>query len=121
MSHPGAASSDEEEEEEKQGEEGRSAAPAPTTVTDALLPGWAHPGYPALRRQQRLSYSLANSLPALGSGSEARQALLEAGSVSGRLRLLLTALRGERNRLAALAAIKSAGPRGEDGGEEASL
>eukprot|EP00887_Chlorella_sp_A99_P001815 scaffold19.g1815.t1 len=57
-----------------------------------LPPGWAHPAYPALRRAQRLSYALANLLPTF-SGSEARQALLEAGSTAARLRMIVAGLR----------------------------
>ena len=87
----GSSSSDEDWDDES------SSSPLPR--------GWAHPDYPPLRRAQRLSFALANMLPAFAN-SEARQALLEAGSTSARLRLVVAALRQQRNRLAAVAVLK---------------
>jgi Lon protease-like protein len=68
------------------------------------LPG-AHPGYPALRRVQRLSFALASCL-ADTSVAEGRQAVLEAPSISSRLRLALASLRRQRRVLAAVAAVR---------------
>jgi hypothetical protein len=64
----------------------------------------AHPDYPALRRAQRLSFAVTSLLGNVTS--EGRQAYVEAGSISARLRLGLAALRLNRHVLAAAVALK---------------
>jgi hypothetical protein len=71
----------------------------------------AHPGYPPLRRVQRLSFALASSLGDV-SASEGRQAWLEVHSVAGRLRLGLSALRRHRDVLAAVVAVRNLSDKG---------
>lgn len=61
--------------------------------------------YPPLRRAQRLSYAAAICVMDLTPG-EGRQAVLEAGSVSARLRLVLMALVKHRKVLSAVAAVR---------------
>ncbi len=74
--------------------------------------GSLHPSYPAIRRAQRLSYALASVLADV-SPNEGRQALLEAPSVSARLRLALAGLRKHRSVLAAVVAVQGLSSLGE--------
>jgi Lon protease-like protein len=98
----------------------RLGAPGPSALIarlDALLSELdaAGPGawLPPLRRAQRLSYALASILGDV-SPDEGRQALLEAGSTSARLRLGLAALRRRRVELQVALAMLGGG-----GGEDA--
>ena len=74
------------------------------------------PAYPAIRRAQRLSYAAASVLADLPA-SEGRQALLEAPSISARLRLVLAALRKHRSVLAAVVAVKGLSSGGGEAAE----
>jgi Lon protease-like protein len=74
----------------------------------------AHPGFPQLRRIQRLSFALASSLGDV-SASEGRQAWLEVHSVAGRLRLGLSALKRHRDVLAAVVAVRNLSDSGGGG------
>lgn len=71
----------------------------------AELRAGAHPDWPTLRRLQRLSFAVVCMLANV-SGSEGRQAFLEAPSTSARLRLGLAALRKHRQVLAAVVAVE---------------
>mmetsp|Transcript_21045 Transcript_21045/g.63327 ORF Transcript_21045/g.63327 Transcript_21045/m.63327 type:complete len:679 (+) Transcript_21045:189-2225(+) len=62
--------------------------------------------YPALRRAQRMSYAMPYIFNDI-SPSEDRQGLLEAGSITARLRLIHSKLRKHRTVLATLASISS--------------
>lgn len=90
----------------------------PSNLGEAEEEGQAPPAadarYPALRRMQRLSFALASCLVDVSS-SEGRQALLEAGSTTSRLRLALAALRRHRKVLAAVAAVRRISK--QDGGQ----
>jgi hypothetical protein len=93
----------------------RLGAPGPSALIarlDALLAELdaAGPGawLPPLRRAQRLSYALASILGDV-SPDEGRQALLEAGSTSARLRLGLAALRRRRVELQVALAMLGGG------------
>jgi hypothetical protein len=68
--------------------------------------------YPVARRLQRLSYTLLSVVNEF-SEVEARQAALEAGSVTARLKLGLAALRWHSKVLAAVAAVDDVKPEGE--------
>jgi len=76
----------------------------------------AHPGFPSLRRVQRLSFALASSLGDV-SASEGRQAWLEVHSISGRLRLGLSALKRHRDVLAAVVAVRNLRDNGGSSGD----
>lgn len=77
----------------------------PAAAADMAATATAHPDWPTLRRLQRLPFA-AVSLLANVSGSEGRQAFLEAPSVCARLRLALAALRKHRQVLAAVVAVE---------------
>ncbi|KAI3437687.1 hypothetical protein D9Q98_000136 [Chlorella vulgaris] len=81
-----------------------AAAASKEAAADAQHGPGAHPDYPALRRAQRLSFAVTSLLGNVTS--EGRQAYVEAGSISARLRLGLAALRLNRHVLAAAVALK---------------
>ncbi|KAK9815927.1 hypothetical protein WJX72_012088 [[Myrmecia] bisecta] len=75
---------------------------------DTVAGSCGQAAYPAWRRAQRLSYAMAVVTKEI-SVTEGRQALLEAGSITARLELVLTALRSTRSFLLAAAAVQELG------------
>lgn len=64
-----------------------------------------HPAYPALRRAQRLSFAIMAVLVDI-SPSEGRQAFIETGSTTARLRMALARLCHHRRVMQAVAAME---------------
>jgi hypothetical protein len=65
-----------------------------------------HPAYPALRRAQRLSFAIMAVLVDTISPSEGRQAFIEAGSTTARLRMALARICHHRRVMQAVAAME---------------